>query len=123
MELSKSEIIGLSEKVKLIGKDKSKVVLARIDTGAKISSIDYRIAAELKLGPVTKTKKVKNANGITERPVVKCCFELKGEKYKTDVTLANRDILQFSVLIGQNLLKKTKLYINPRKKTSTKSKK
>lgn len=123
MEISKSELIGLVEKVKLIGKEKSKIVLARIDTGAKISSIDYRLAAELKLGPVTKTKKVKNANGITERPVVKCTFELKGEKHTIDVTLADREILQFSVLIGQNLLKKTKLYINPRKKKPSRIKK
>ena len=119
MEISKSKFIGLLEKVTIIDKKKSKTVLARIDTGAVISSIDIRLAAELGLGPVTKTKKVKNANGIVERPVINCNFILKKEKYSSEVTLADRKILKYSVLIGQNILKKTKLYINPRKKLIT----
>ena len=117
MEISNSKFIGLVERVTVVGKTKSKTVLARIDTGAVISSIDIKLAAELGLGPVLRTKKVKNANGIVERPLVKCKFKLKNENYNSEVTLADRKILKYSVLIGQNILKKTKLYINPRKKT------
>lgn len=123
VNIPSSRFIGLIEKIKLIGKEKSKSVFARIDTGAIISSIDVKLAADLGLGPVTKTKKVKNANGISERPVVKCKFEFRGQRYITDVTLADRNMLRYNVLIGQNLLKKTKLYINPRKKSALSTKK
>ncbi|MCB9359225.1 ATP-dependent zinc protease [Candidatus Woesearchaeota archaeon] len=117
MEMKQEKIIGLTEKVTLIGNNgHSKTIIARIDTGAVISSIDMKLAAELELGPVTKTKKVKNSNGISERPVVRCIFKLKNEEYRVDVTLADRSRLKYRALIGQNLLKKTKFLVNPRKK-------
>jgi hypothetical protein len=118
MKTKKYEFIGLTEKITLIGnKDKSKTIIARIDTGAVLSSIDTNLAAELNLGPIIKTKKVKSANGISERPIIKCSFNIKNNIYKTPVTLADRKNLKYKALIGQNLLKKTKLYINPRKKS------
>jgi hypothetical protein len=118
MELKKNNIIGLTEKVIIIGKrGNSKTIVARIDTGAVISSLDVNLAKELDLGPILKTKKVKSANGVTERPIVKCWFSIKNNKYLTPVTLADRKNLKYKALIGQNLLKKTKLYINPRIKS------
>ena len=42
MEIAKSKFIGLVEKVTIVGKEKSRTVLARIDTGAVISSIDIK---------------------------------------------------------------------------------
>ncbi|MFT4303888.1 MAG: RimK/LysX family protein [Candidatus Woesearchaeota archaeon] len=118
MEIDKSNIIGLTEKVLLAGKDKSKYITARIDSGAVISSVDLKLAAELELGPVTKTKKVKNSNGTSERPVVKCKFKIRDKEYKVEVTLADRSKLKYKALIGQNLLKKSQFYINPRKKNT-----
>lgn len=118
MIFTKANIIGLVEKVTIIGNEgKYKSVAARIDTGAVISSVDAKLAAEMSLGPIMKTKKVKNANGVAVRPIVKCKFKIKGEEYITEVTIADRKRLKYRILIGQNLLKKTKLYINPRKKT------
>lgn len=115
MTIKKKDMIGLTERITLVGNSgKTKTLIARIDTGAVISSLDLKLAAELELGPVKKTKKVKNANGITERPVVDCTFVLNDKSYKMDVTLADRKHLKYRVLIGQNILKKTKLYINPR---------
>ncbi len=117
MALTKANTIGLTQKMTVLGnKNKSKVVVARIDTGAVISSIDLKLAAELGLGPVVRTKKVKNANGMTERPIVYCKFKIKGKTYRAEVTLADRHNLKFRALIGQNLLKKTNFYINPRLK-------
>ena len=64
--------MGLTEKVKVIGaKEKSKLLTARIDTGATISSVDSRLAAKLNLGPVIRTKMVKSASGSSSRPVIK----------------------------------------------------
>jgi len=115
MKIDKKDIIGLSERITVLSSKKQKTLLARIDTGAIISSVDAKLALELGLGPIKKTRRVKNANGIRTRPVVKCSFKIRGKKYTTDVTLADRKNLKFRVLIGQNILKKTKLMIDPRK--------
>jgi len=119
MDIPRSRMIGFSEKFLIHGEkdNKDKEVLCRIDTGAVMSSMDIKLAESLGLGPAVRTKKVKNANGITQRPVVRCIFEIKGKKYKVDVTLADRRHLKYRVLIGQNLLIKTNLYINPRIKS------
>jgi len=115
MRLPPSKYIGFVENLILKGDKKQKKVLSRIDSGAVISSIDTKLAAELGLGPIIRTKKVKNANGMTQRPVMNCKFVIKGKEYETEVTIADRKHLTYRVLIGQNLLKKTDLYINPRK--------
>ena len=116
MAIEKNNTIGLTERITLLGNNnKEKALIARIDTGAVISSIDMKLAAELELGPVKKTKRVKNANGVSERPVVSCGFVINDKEYTMDVTLADRKHLKYRVLIGQNILKKTNLYINPRK--------
>lgn len=116
MQIDKDNIIGLTEKVTLIGNQNNyKTITARIDTGAVISSIDVKMAADLALGPVLRMKKVKNANGMAERAVVKCSFKIKGKIYKTDVTIADRKNLKYKALIGQNLLKKTAFYIYPKR--------
>lgn len=113
MKPSRDIVIGFTEKVVLLGNNgKSKSIVARVDTGAEISSVDCKVAAEMELGPVIKTKKIKNANGITERPVVKCRFVIKGKVYSTDVTIADRKNLKYLVLLGQNLLKRTPFYIH-----------
>ena len=108
--------IGLTEKVTAIGNEGSKkVIIARIDTGAVCSSIDLNLATTLKLGPVIKTKLVKNANGINRRPVMMCKFKIKNIIVEADVTIADRRHLKYGILIGQNLLKKTNFLIDPKK--------
>jgi len=117
MEVTKSNTLGLVEKITLYGSDGlHKNISARVDTGAVISSIDTKLAADLKLGPVIRSKKVRNANGVAIRPIVKCVFKMKGQEFKTEVTIADRKKMKYRALIGQNLLKKAKFYINPRKK-------
>ena len=50
-------IIGLTEKVKLFSDNgKNKTLIAKIDTGASRSSLDIKLASELNLGPIIKSK-------------------------------------------------------------------
>ena len=115
MEYKNKTIIGLSEKVTNYGKKKRKTVRARIETGATKSSIDVKLAAELNLGPVIKSKLVKSAHGNKLRPVIRGEVKLAGKKIKGEFTLADRTHMKYGCLIGQNLLKEGFL-INPSKR-------
>ena len=107
-------VIGLIERVSIHGNPRKKVVIAKIDTGATKSSIDTNLAAELKLGPVIKSKLVKSAHGSKLRPIIEATIELAGKKIKSEFTLADRAHMKFSILIGQNILKEGFL-IDPEK--------
>ncbi len=107
-------IIGLAEKIKITGPDGTKELEAKIDTGATKSSIDSKLAAELKLGPIVMTKMVKSAHGNTLRPIILVDLEIAGKKLKEHFTIANREHMKYRVLIGQNILK-DKFLIDPGK--------
>ena len=98
-------IIGLVEEVTIKTKDKAKELAAKIDTGATKSSMDIKLAEELKLGPVIKSKLVKSAHGNKVRPVIKAEVILAGKHITSEFSLADRSHLKYSVLIGQNILK------------------
>lgn len=101
-----TKIIGLTEQVILHSDGKKKKIIARIDTGATISSIDARLAAELSLGPVMQTKLVKSAHGNKLRPVVEARITIGKKTIKEKFTIADRDHMKYKALIGQNILKK-----------------
>ena len=107
-------VIGLAEKVNIRHDRGKKNVIAKIDTGATKSSIDTNLAAELKLGPVIKSKLVKSAHGSKLRPIIEATIELAGKKIKSEFTLADRAHMKYRILIGQNILKDGFL-INPTK--------
>ena len=98
-------VIGLAEKVTVQYDKGSKNVIAKIDTGATKSSIDTSLAAELRLGPVIKSKLIKSAHGSKLRPIIEATIELAGKKIKSEFTLADRAHMKFRILIGQNILK------------------
>ena len=111
----KKSIIGLTENIKVIGEKCEKKIVARIDTGATIGSIDKDLAEEMGLGKILKHKLVKSSHGKSMRPVKKMKFEMAGRKFNMNFTIAERDHLKYKVLIGQNVLKKDFL-IDPKKK-------
>ena len=98
-------VIGLVEKIRIIGRAKQKEVSAKIDTGATKSSIDKRLADELNVGPIIKSKLVKSAHGNKIRPVVEAVILLAGKTIKAEFTLADRIHMKYPALIGQNILK------------------
>ena len=108
-------VIGLTEKVNIDHTGGKKNVIAKIDTGATKSSIDTSLAAELKLGPVIKSKLVKSAHGSKLRPIIEATIELSGKTIKSEFTLADRAHMKYRILIGQNILKDGFL-IDPLKK-------
>ena len=109
-------ILGLTEYVTICGNHKEARVLARIDTGATSSSIDYALAGELQLGPVLRSKVVKSAAGIKKRPTIKVKVVFKGSSIEEEFTLADRSHMTYKMLIGQNVLRKGEFLIDPLKK-------
>jgi hypothetical protein len=99
-------IVGLTETIGLISNtgDK-KEVEAKVDTGATRSSIDIKLATQLRLGPVIKSKMVKSAHGNKLRPIIEAEIQLAGKKMKSEFTLADRTHMKYDVLIGVNILK------------------
>ena len=51
-------IIGAVEEITVFSENSSKTLMGRIDTGARLSSIDTNLVAELGLGPIVRTKTV-----------------------------------------------------------------
>jgi hypothetical protein len=97
--------IGIVERVKIIGKSE-KEALALVDTGAKLTSVDIRLAAETGIGPVKRTTKIKSAsrNVGTRRPVLHATIEIGGMSFETEVNISDRSHMTFPVLVGRNVL-------------------
>jgi len=113
----KGNVVGLTEDVIVYGeKGKSRKIIARVDSGATKSSIDVRLAAELRLGPIINTMTVRSTHGNTLRPVVKTKIKIAGKNIESEVSLADRTYMKYRLLVGQNILKKGRLIIDPNKK-------
>ena len=95
-------LVGLTEKIKINGHS----VIARIDTGATLSSVCADLASKLKLGPVIRTATVLSSNSKTARPVIKAHIQIKNRKFNASFTISARTHMKYKVLIGQNILKK-----------------
>lgn len=121
MAESSKTIVGLTEKIEVIGKKKTVFEVARIDTGATKGSIDTKLAASLGLGPIIRTKLVKSASGQSTRPLVHVDVKIKRKRFTGDFTIADRSHMKFKVLIGQDILTQGFL-IDPSKKYEPKKK-
>jgi hypothetical protein len=75
-------------------------VLAKIDTGARRSSISRELAEELGLEETGETVTVTSANGKQKRSLAKMIFSLEGYMIEAEVTLADRSMLEYPILIG-----------------------
>ncbi len=115
LALNERPILGLHEYVEFIGKNKTKIYLAKIDTGAARSSVDLDIVEELNLGPHFKKVKVKSALGHQERPVIKAKIRINGIEVETTFSVSKRHHLKRKVLIGVNTLKKINALVDPKK--------
>ncbi|MEK7550796.1 MAG: sugar-transfer associated ATP-grasp domain-containing protein [Patescibacteria group bacterium] len=81
-----------------------KRVLAKVDTGAWSSAIDRKFAKSL--GLLTRNKILwyrdkLSALGKESRPVIPVTFWLGRKKIKTNMTVANRKLLRYDVLVGR----------------------
>ena len=112
--------LGIVEKVKIKGKKGETEALALVDTGAKLTSVDIKIAAETGVGPIKRVTKIKSAlndQGI-RRPVLEATVTIGGKVFKTEVNIADRKNMAFPVLIGRNILMGS-FVVDPEKNSET----
>ncbi|MBL7160216.1 MAG: ATP-dependent zinc protease [Candidatus Aenigmarchaeota archaeon] len=102
----RKKIVGLVEKVEVIGKNNIKT-LAKFDTGAKTTSIDMKLAAKAKLGPILKTVRIISASKKTgeRRIVVKARLRIAGKNINVEANLADRSHSKHKVLLGRGDIK------------------
>ncbi len=100
-----AEVLGIVEKIKVVG-EKEVTAMALCDTGASSTSVDVRLAAKARLGPIVKTTKIRNPSlkADVRRPVVKAKLIIKGREFNTTVNVQDRSHMTFPVLIGRNIL-------------------
>jgi alpha-L-glutamate ligase-like protein len=78
--------------------------LAKIDTGAWSSAIDIALARKLGLlrkNKIITTRKKLSSLGEEERPVIFASLKLAGKRLDTKVTVADRKLLRYQILIGR----------------------
>jgi hypothetical protein len=135
---SKTAVVGWREWVHL-PKFSSVKIKAKIDTGAKTSALhaeDIKIIKKggrrivrFKILPTQRSsqksrvveaelvekRKIRSSVGTeTIRPVVRTLLKVGGTLYEIELTLVNRDIMGFRMLIGREALKK-RFIVDPSK--------
>lgn len=102
-------VVGIFEKVKVKNSKKKWVeVPAKIDTGARSTSIDRDLARELGLlrdDNILWKKKIKNSLGVEERILIGITFRLKNRIIKGRAGVTDRKSLRKQLLIGRRDLR------------------
>jgi hypothetical protein len=98
-------IVGIMEDVLLTGEKKVKTY-AVFDTGARLTSIDVKLASKATVGPIIRTTRVKNPSLKTQirRPVVRVKVRIRGKDYECEANLQDRSHMTAPMLIGRNVL-------------------
>jgi hypothetical protein len=115
-------IIGPIEYVKVIGHNGEARVKGKIDTGASRTSVDVWLAANIGLGPTGDVAKVKSAlaTQVRTRPLVRGVVEVGGVRFSLPVTVNDRSVMRYPILIGMDILKSGRFLIDPTMKISVK---
>ena len=103
--MPKKVVLGLTERIEVIGEHGVRTVKARIDTGASISSIDKKLAKAMGVNHILGSRIIKQAHGMLRRPIVRIHLRLKGRELKGKCSLADRSHMAYKLLIGRNILK------------------
>jgi len=106
-------VLGLIEEVFLKSDNYQSKIIARIDSGATSSSVDSLLVKQLSLGPILRSKIVKSASGVKERPVIKTTIKISGKIIESEFNVADRSHMTYQMLIGQNILKQGQFLIDP----------
>jgi hypothetical protein len=99
------DVVGIIEEIEICGKESIKT-MAVFDTGARMTSIDVRLAALAKLGPIVKTTKISNPSqkGQVRRPVVEAKLKVAGKEFDILVNIQDREHMTFPVIVGRNII-------------------
>lgn len=116
MEEEGIKTVGIFEAIKIKAENGKKVLVhAKIDTGAKSSSIDKKLAESLGLinpDNILWTKTFKSSLGMQNRPVINITFWLKGRKITTSAGVSDRKRLRKPFIVGRQDL--TGFLVNPK---------
>jgi len=113
------KIVGIIELVTVRGKKGMKTVKAKLDTGTDRTCVDYSLAAEVGLGPLIDTIKVRSNSGANPETHVLAEAEIiiHQQHFSLPVSLEDRSRMTYDVLIGRDLLERSDFLIDPRKIT------
>lgn len=107
-------VVGAVEEVVFFGKKgKKEKVLAKVDTGAFMTSIDNKVAEKLGLEKSKKRRKALSSLGEEWRDVYEIEVLIGKKKIKTNVSVADRRGLTYLAIIGRKDL--TGFLVNPNK--------
>ncbi len=110
-------IIGVIEQVTLRGPAGEIQVRAKVDTGAARTSIDTDLAQKLGLGPVER--RVHTRSAAADRPevrdVVRATLIIDGKVFEPHVAVTDRKDMRYHVIVGMDILRKSRFLISPRK--------
>ncbi|RLI97863.1 MAG: hypothetical protein DRO99_02230 [Candidatus Aenigmatarchaeota archaeon] len=98
-------VVGITESVTIIA-GKNVKTYAVFDTGARLTSIDIKLAGEAQVGPIIRTTKVKNPSlkVKTTRPVVLIKVRIKGKVYECEANIQDRSHMTAPMIIGRNVI-------------------
>lgn len=111
------KIVGIIELVTVKGKKGMKTVKAKLDTGTDRTCVDYNLAAEVGLGPLVDTIKVRSNSGSNPETHVLAEAEIiiHRQHFSLPVSLEDRSKMKYEVLIGRDLLERSNFLIDPQK--------
>ncbi len=104
-DISGKKVVGIVEGIEVMGRENIKT-LAVFDSGARMTSIDVRLAARAQLGPIVKTTKISNASmrNQVRRPVVEAKIKIGERLFEALVNIQDREHMLFPVIIGRNII-------------------
>jgi RimK family alpha-L-glutamate ligase len=100
-------VIGFTERVVVSGTSGTETVVGKSDSGAKRTSVDLRLAAEIGAGPIHTVSRVRT--GSTKegksRPVVDLVVGIGGVQHTVAANIEDRSHMSHPLLIGRDILK------------------
>ncbi len=109
-------VVGLIEEIEISGRNKKKI-LAKFDTGATRSAVDFELASELELGPVVGKTIVRTNHGVGKRAIVRAMLNICGKEIEANVSLSDREKNKYKLLIGRDVIH-SNFIIDPSKSNS-----
>lgn len=98
---TKSNVIGVIEKVTFIGVNGKKTVNAKIDSGAFRTALDESLVKELGFTKADKQIFISSGSGSSMRDAVHVTFRLRNKEIETVATYVDRSHLKYQAIIGR----------------------